>query len=186
MRLFCTNAPDIPAFPLSPNAFRLPSAGDPWRVHRGRSHRKAQLSPLKSIHMAIDRSQEKRIHVELTVLESQREELQLAWHEIVARRRHASKSDHGSCAPAGLVPGCRLQRTRISGRPDQVAGARLRVRECLPRLLELGPPRTPRRARAPLEREALESAALSQVSVRADSRCTRCAVKSLNRPKQIE
>lgn len=37
--------------------------------------------------MAIHPSEEKRIHVELTVLESQREELQLAWHEIVAGRR---------------------------------------------------------------------------------------------------
>ena len=37
--------------------------------------------------MAIERTGDKRMHVELTVLESQREELQLAWHEIVAGRR---------------------------------------------------------------------------------------------------
>lgn len=37
--------------------------------------------------MAIEYSEEKRFHLELTVLESQREELQLAWHEIVAGRR---------------------------------------------------------------------------------------------------
>ncbi len=39
--------------------------------------------------MTIHPSEEKRIHVELTVLESQREELQLAWHGIVAGRRRA-------------------------------------------------------------------------------------------------
>lgn len=37
--------------------------------------------------MAIERPEQKRIHVELTVLESQREELHLARHEIVAGRR---------------------------------------------------------------------------------------------------
>lgn len=44
---------------------------------------------LKGIHMAIEWCEEMRIHVELTVLESQREKLQLAWHEIVAGRPHA-------------------------------------------------------------------------------------------------
>lgn len=37
--------------------------------------------------MGIASSEEKRIHVKLTVLESQREELQLAWQEIVAGER---------------------------------------------------------------------------------------------------
>ena len=37
--------------------------------------------------MAIEETGNRRIHVELTVLEDQREELQLAWREIVAGRR---------------------------------------------------------------------------------------------------
>lgn len=37
--------------------------------------------------MPIASSEEKRIHVKLTVLESQRDELQLAWQEIVAGKR---------------------------------------------------------------------------------------------------
>ena len=44
-------------------------------------------APAEDARMAIERTGDKRIHVELTVLESQREELQLAWHEIVAGRR---------------------------------------------------------------------------------------------------
>ena len=42
---------------------------------------------LRGLHLATASSEEIRIQVKLTVLESQREELQLAWQEIVAGKR---------------------------------------------------------------------------------------------------
>lgn len=87
MQHYCANAPDIPTLPFRPDVFRSPSAGDPCCSAAGADTALCNVCRLEGIHMAIDRSEEKHIHVDLTVLESQREELQLAWHEIVAGRR---------------------------------------------------------------------------------------------------
>lgn len=79
-----------PIFRLSrchPYVFRWSSAGDLCCSAAGGGHRNAQPSWLKGIHMAVESTEEKHIQVELTVLETQREELQLAWHEIVAGKR---------------------------------------------------------------------------------------------------
>jgi hypothetical protein len=79
------NAPDIPASLLPPGYVQIAASRKPVLIRRASGDRTSCRG--EGIHMAIHPSEEKRIHVELTVLESQREELQLAWHEIVAGRR---------------------------------------------------------------------------------------------------
>ena len=78
-----------PIFHLSAATWLYSDGGRVVSVVTSQRPRPAQpgAAPAEDARMAIERTGDKRIHVELTIRESQREELQLAWHEIAAGRR---------------------------------------------------------------------------------------------------